>query len=144
MKMTINIRECYPDDIPAAIEWWANTPGMGMHPVDDTPEALTNFLVFNPGINFVATDGNELVGIVLCGCDGRRATIYHAAIAASHQRRGIATRLLNACENALKERGISKMRLMIFNDNYNGKAFWSAHGWQYQSHIDYYSKDIIG
>ncbi|MBV7434572.1 GNAT family N-acetyltransferase [Cardiobacteriaceae bacterium TAE3-ERU3] len=141
--MTITIRECRPNDIPAALELWASTPNMGMHPVDDTPEALTNFLAFNPGINFVAMDGDELVGIVLCGCDGRRGTIYHAAIAASHQRRGIATRMLNACENALKERGITRMRLMIFNDNHSGKAFWAAHGWQQHDYIDYYGKDLI-
>ncbi|WP_242478653.1 GNAT family N-acetyltransferase [Rubrivivax gelatinosus] len=98
-------------------------PGIGLSEADE-PAALAAFLRRNPGLSFVAQDGGELVGTILCGHDGRRGLIHHLAVAPGRRRRGLGRALLDAALAALQAQGIGKCHLMVFADNAEGLAFW--------------------
>ena len=74
------IRPLVPGDFDAVRRLWAETEGLGKGP-GDTTEALGRFVARNPGLSLVAEDGGAIVGVVLCGQDGRRGFIYHLAVA---------------------------------------------------------------
>ena len=125
--MAITIRYFEPADYPDARMLWQATPGVGLSQADEELP-LCLFLARNPGLSFIAVDGHELVGTVLCGHDGRRGLIHHLVAAPSHRRRGLGRRLLQAGIRALASEGIDKCHLLVFRENVDGMAFWHAVG----------------
>jgi N-acetylglutamate synthase len=113
--------------ITDAIALWQRSPGVGLSEAD-RPERLAIYVARNPGSSFVAIDGDELIGTVLCGHDGRRGLIHHLVVAPSHQRRGLARSLLRASLQALRQAHIDKCHLLVFKTNEPGLAFWRAVG----------------
>lgn len=67
------------DDYEEAYELWSSTEGTGLRLLDDSKDGISKFLNRNPHTNFVCRLNGELVGTILCGHDGRRGYIYHAA-----------------------------------------------------------------
>lgn len=76
-----------------------------------------------------------LVGAVIAGFDGVRGWIYHLAVAPTHRRRGIATRLVRAAEAALRARGCSKINLQVRATNQSVVAFYRALGYQLEERL---------
>jgi putative acetyltransferase len=109
MNFFQNIREMQPTDLVGVVNFWNRIEGIGMSP-DDNPDALSSYLAHNPGLSFVAFDGEELVGAVLCGQDERRGYINHLAVAKSHRKCGLGARLVNCCLEACQPRCIIFIR----------------------------------
>ena len=78
---------------------------------------------------FVAVDGKAVVGTIMCGYDGHRGWIYSLAVAPSHRRQGIASRLVSHAEHALGRRGCMKINLQIMEGNESVAAFYSSLGY---------------
>src|SRR6185437_9694917 len=96
----------------------------------DTREEIGKFLKRNRGMSFVARAGAELVGAILCGHDGRRACLYHLAVAPSYRRNGLGTKLVRRCLAELKKAGISRCNVFFYVNNKEGERFWSKLGWK--------------
>jgi len=120
-----DIRPFVPSIYEQAIALWRSTPGVGLSEADGRA-AIERFLARNPGLSFVAVDGERVVATILCGHDGRRGLIHHLVVAPAARRRGLATRLLRAALGALRAQGIDKCHLLVFRDNAEGLAFWRA------------------
>ncbi|MDR2657484.1 MAG: GNAT family N-acetyltransferase [Oscillospiraceae bacterium] len=129
-----------PSDIDAAIRLWRDTPGMGLSVHDDNPEAVARFIERNPRTCLVADDGQGLLGCVLCGHDGRRATIYHLAVRQDARLRGVGKALVTACASAMSMEGIDKLRLLVFKTNEGGNAFWESIGFHARDDVVYRDK----
>jgi ribosomal protein S18 acetylase RimI-like enzyme len=78
---------------------------------------------------FVAVDGREVVGTIVCGYDGHRGWIYSLAVAPSHRRQGIGSRLVSHAEHVLGHKGCMKINLQIMEGNESVAAFYSALGY---------------
>ncbi len=123
----VSVTEFVSSHIMPARALWVRLEGVGLSGADE-PHALAAFLARNPGLSFVAQQGGDLVGTVLCGHDGRRGLIHHLAVAAEHQRQGLGRRLLDRGLAALSAAGIEKCHLLVFRSNAAGLAFWRAVG----------------
>jgi N-acetylglutamate synthase len=123
--MTVVVRPFAPSDYPAARKLWQATPGVGLSEADEGVP-IAQFLSRNPGLSFVAYDGDDLVGTILCGHDGRRGLIHHLVTAESHRRRGLGRQLLRSGLEELRGEGIDKCHLLMFQSNLDGRAFWRA------------------
>lgn len=123
--MELTIRRFTGPDYSAARRLWEATPGVGLSDADE-PHAIHRFLERNPGLSFVAVDNDNVVGTILCGHDGRRGLIHHLVTAPPVRRRGVASALLRAGLQALREAGINKCHLFVFRTNEEGLAFWRA------------------
>jgi ribosomal protein S18 acetylase RimI-like enzyme len=104
-----------------------NEAGLGS--LGDDDRSLARMARRNPGLVLVAVEGTRIVGSALGAWDGRRGWIYHVATAASHRRRGIASRLLDQIEAALVVLGAPKVNAMVVPTNDDGRAFWEARGY---------------
>lgn len=133
--MTIN-------DYDSVYGLWTGTPGVGMRSIDDSRSGIEKFLKRNPYTNFIALEDNKLVGVILCGHDGRRAYIYHTAVDVNFRGQGIATKMLDAVYSALDKEGINKAALVVFTHNSLGNAFWKAKGWEERMDLNYYNKSL--
>lgn len=127
--MNIVIQEMTLDDYEEVRSLWLESEGIELSACD-SHSSIARFLEKNPGLSFVARDGEQLVGAVLCGTDGRRGYIDHLVVRASHRRRGLGRMLVNRCVYNLLQNGIQKWHLFVREDNRAAIEFWSKLGWQ--------------
>ncbi len=128
-------------DYDDTIELWKNSPGVAIGQAD-SKQNITLFIERNPGLGFVARDGNKLVGAVLCGNDGRRGYLYHLAVAKDYRQLGIGKTLTEKVLNALKDQGIKKCHIFVIADNLEGLRFWQKTGWKKRDDIFVMSFDL--
>ena len=129
MSGKINTREFSINDYDAAVELWRRVEGLEIAEGDDR-EGMAQFLARNPGLSRVATDGSAVVGVVLCGHDGRRGHIYHLAVDPAYQRRGLGKRLLDESLEDLRRIGVKRVIIMVADDNPSGREFWKRSGYE--------------
>jgi ribosomal protein S18 acetylase RimI-like enzyme len=125
--MNFEIRPFETNDFAGALALWKSTPGVGLSSADSF-EGVARFLARNPGLSFVASDGQLVVATILCGHDGRRGLIHHLAVAESHRRRGIGRTLVLRSLAELRRDGVEKCHLIVFRHNVEGYAFWRSLG----------------
>jgi len=126
--MSIQIREMSINDYETVYALWQTSEGIGLSDAD-SKEGIKHFLERNPGLSFVAFQGDQIVGAALCGHDGRRGYIHHLSVAKSHRQQGIGKSLVNRCVFALMQIGISKCHLFVFGENEGAIQFWNKVGW---------------
>ncbi len=131
---TIIIQPMTMNDYEEAMALWRRTEGIGLRPAD-APEHIARFLERNPGLSFVARDGETLVGTVLCGHDGRRGYLHHLAVAQAYRRRGIGQALVEEVLEALRAIGINKCHLFVIKENRAAIDFWQHIGWEWRQDI---------
>jgi len=129
MSDNIKTREFSISDYEAALELWQRVEGLEIAEGDDR-ESVGHFLARNPRLSKVATDGTVMVGIALCGHDGRRGYIYHLAVDPAYQARGVGKRLMDECLDGLRRIGLKRALILVANDNLRGRKFWSRYGWE--------------
>jgi ribosomal protein S18 acetylase RimI-like enzyme len=90
----------------------------------------------------VAVEGGKVIGVLLCGHDGRRGTLYHAAVDARLRRQGVGRALLSKALAALEREGIKKAALVVFEANASGNAFWEKAGFTERPDLTYRNKSL--
>lgn len=138
----MNIRTMTIADYDKVFALWLSCKGMGLNNLDDSKDGIAVFLERNPKTCFVAVNDEEIIGAIITGHDGRRGYIYHTAVSPEHRRQGIAKRLVEAALDALKEQGINKAALLVFERNKNGNEFWENIGFTVRSDVVYRNRAI--
>lgn len=138
----MKIRVMTIDDYSEVYRLWLSCKGMGLNSLDDSKEGIENFLNRNPDTCFVAQLDDKIIGAILTGNDGRRGYIYHTAVSPEYQKLGIGTQLVDTAVNALKNIGINKTALVVFDRNANGNAFWKKQGFTQRNDLVYRNKTI--
>lgn len=136
------VRKMEISDYDKIYNLWIHTEGMGLRSLDDSKEGIEAFLKRNPLTNFVALNEEEIIGVILCGHDGRRGYIYHTVVKKDYRNQGIAKQLIEAAVSALKQEGITRVCLNVMESNDLGKKFWEKMGWEKKSFLGFYSKSI--
>ena len=126
----VSIRLMETGDYDQVYALWLSTPGMGLNSIDDTREGIARYLQRNPATSFVAEVEGAIVGVILCGHDGRRGLIHHTAVKPELRRRGVGKALWDAAADALKQEGITKAWLVVKQENELGNAFWEQLGFE--------------
>lgn len=141
-KDSISYRTMSIDDYDKVYALWMSCKNMGFNNLDDSREGIERFLKRNPNTSFVAEDKEKITGIVLAGHDGRRGYIYHMSVSEDCRRQGIAGSLLEHSLDALKNEGINKVALLVFNRNEVGNAFWEKQGFTIREDVAYRNKAL--
>lgn len=127
--MSVAIREMTIADYDSMFALWQILEGIGLSDADSR-DHIAAYLQRNPGLSFVACDGDQLVGTVLGGHDGRRGYLHHLAVSTSHRHQGIGRKLAEHALVALRQHGIDKCHIFVIKNNYEALAFWKQIGWQ--------------
>lgn len=138
----MNIRIMTIADYNSVYALWLSCKGMGLNNLDDSKDGIAKFLERNPETCFVAESDGKIIGIILTGHDGRRGYIYHTAVNPESRRMGIASRLVDASLNALKQQGINKVALVVFDRNKDGNAFWEKLGFSVREDLIYRNQSL--
>lgn len=127
-------------DYKDAFDLWMATDGMGLRSLDDSEKGIEKFLLRNPNTNYICCLDGKLIGLMLCGHDGRRAYIYHAVVAKEYRGRGIGKTLLDNVTKAVIGEGIHKIALVVYAHNQLGNKFWEAQGYTTREDLTYRNK----
>ena len=138
----MQIRTMMIEDYDGVWDLWINTPGMGLNDTDDSREGVEKYLKRNPTTCFVAEDEGKIVGVIMCGHDGRRGYINHTAVSESYRGQGIARQLVEHAMDALEKEGINKTGLVVFRRNKIGNGFWEHIGFTEREDLAYRNKNI--
>ena len=138
----MKIRLMNQADYDGVYDLWINTPGMGLNKTDDSREGIEKYLRRNPDTCFVAEEGSRIIGVIMSGHDGRRGFIHHTAVKPSGRNRGIGSALVEHAMTSLKNEGINKVALVVFNKNEIGNSFWEKRGFTSREDLIYRNKNI--
>jgi ribosomal protein S18 acetylase RimI-like enzyme len=122
------IRPAQVRDVGAVLAFW--TVATTVASSTDDVESVVALIEQAPGALIVAIDGEgAIAGTVIGGWDGWRGTMYRLAVAPSHRRQGVATRLVQEAEAFLVARGAKRLHLIVAEDEPDAEAFWHAVGY---------------
>ena len=136
----MNIRKMTIDDYDEIYTLWMSCAGMGLNNFDDSRDGIDKFINRNPDTCFVALIENKIVGVILAGNDGRRGFIYHTAVSPRFRKQGIGRKLVDTAMLALRQCGINKVALVVFDKNVDGNAFWESLGFTVRNDLTYRNK----
>ncbi|ELE6573021.1 GNAT family N-acetyltransferase [Vibrio parahaemolyticus] len=134
----VEIREMNIADYDDVIKLWGQTEGMSLRDAD-TKESINNYLIRNPNLSFVAVSGNEIVGAVLAGTDGRRGYLQHLAVSTNFRGKNLGRDLVSQAISALADVGVPKTHLFVYNENVNAQQFYEKLGWFPRDEVRMYS-----
>ena len=129
------------DDYDDALALWQRSEGIGLRAADSR-EGIARYLARNPGTSYVARDGGALIGVALCGHDGRSGYLHHLAVAESHRRHRIGTALVRQCLAALRAQGFERCHLFLHDTNDAAYRFWQDGGWLRRGNLIMMSRDL--
>jgi ribosomal protein S18 acetylase RimI-like enzyme len=137
----IVIRELLIGDYAAAVGLWEKVEGVEVAE-GDLEHEIVAYLQRNPGLSRIAFDGEQIVGAVLCGHDGRRGWIYHLAVAPPYRGHGLGKRLIDECLAGLRAAGIRRAIILVARDNPPGRSFWRNQHWEELSEAVPMARDV--
>ncbi len=105
----------------------------------DSREAIAQQLRPNRTLYLGAFDGEQLVGTILGTHDTRKAWINRLAVHPEYRGRGIAARLVRACEKEFREEGLGIFAALVDGDNLASQSLFAKLGYT-TSDIRYYRK----
>ncbi|HZN14439.1 MAG TPA: GNAT family N-acetyltransferase [Acidimicrobiales bacterium] len=123
----MNIRTAGVDDAESVLSFFQQYAEPSL---TDTPEAVALLLAHPTANVLVAEDSNALVGTLVVAWDGWRGNLYHLAVATERRREGIASRLVTAGLEWLRERGAQRVSALVVEDHDYAVATWEASGFQ--------------
>lgn len=138
----MEIRKMLSEDYDEVYALWMSCKGMGLNNLDDSKEGIDKFLKRNPDTCFVAEHNERIVGVIIVGNDGRRGYVYHTAVSPQYRRQGIGGSLVDTAMQALKQCGIHKAALVVFDRNENGNRFWEKQGFTVREDLVYRNKTL--
>lgn len=139
--MNIEYRLMNIEDYEQAYDLWLLC-GNGLNNKDDSREGIDKYLKRNPTTSFVAVCEEKVVGVILCGHDGRRGIIQHACVSPEYRLFGIGSKLVDLALEALKAEGINKVLLVAFKKNEGGNKFWESQGFTLREDLNYRNKAL--
>lgn len=124
------IRPATPEDYDRILAVWRAS---GLHVCTDGREGRDAFnrqLAQFPTLYLVATDADQVVGVVLGSHDHRKGWINRLAVLPEYRRRGIASSLVSACDAAIRNLGIEIVSALVEPPNDASFAVFERLGYE--------------
>lgn len=126
----LKIRAATTGDAEAVLAFWKES-AEGTSVSDDV-HGVTRLVERDPEALLLAVADDLIVGSVIAGWDGWRASLYRLAVLPSYRRRGISTALLRAAEERFAALGGRRVDAMVLEANGTGQRLWTAAGYERQ------------
>jgi len=140
MSQSITIRPLTADDHSELLSLWY-AAGLPCKPGGRDSEAAFVTQLALPQIHYLgAFDGETMVGSALATHDGRKGWINRVAVHPTHQRKGLGSELIRACEAWLAECGIGIFACLIEGWNDSSRALVRAIGYEEFEGVSYFTK----
>jgi ribosomal protein S18 acetylase RimI-like enzyme len=121
------LRSAQLEDLAAVLTLWRESAEPSS---TDDAAAVTVLLEHEPDALILAESSGQIVGSVIAAWDGWRGTIYRLAVAPSHRRTGLGTRLLQAAVQRISAQGARRLQATVIETDARAMGFWRRSDWQ--------------
>ncbi|MFI8369533.1 GNAT family N-acetyltransferase [Streptomyces sp. NPDC085466] len=143
IPMQTRIRTAVPSDAESVLAFWRDS-AEGTSISDDV-DGVRRLLDRDPEALILAVDGDDrIVGSVIAGWDGWRASLYRLAVLPSYRRRGLSKVLLKAAEDRFAALGGRRADAMVLEANERAHHAWGAAGYERQDQWRRWVKPFTG
>lgn len=136
----ISIRPATTADVPDVLDLWRQAE---THPsaTDDAP-GVDALIAWDRHALLIAEAASGVVGTVVAAFDGWRGNLYRLAVHPAWRRRGVARRLVEEGERALRERGARRITALVAHEQPGAREFWAAVGYERDPHTERSVKSV--
>jgi len=124
----VDIRRSETGDLPRVLALWDEERSEHAS-IPDRTEDLEGLVVDSPAALLVAEENGTIVGALIAGWDGWRGNMYRLAVKSSHRRSKVATTLIRAGEDYLRDCGARRVTALVAHDDEVAGAFWDSTGY---------------
>jgi len=140
--LDIEIRPARARDYDAIVALWRDAGLDARCEGRDTREAFIRQLDVFPSTYLVAEHRSAIVGVVFGTHDHRKGWINRLAVHPSMQRRGIARRLLDECEQGLRAAGIEIFAALVEEGNERSVRTFDRSGYLRDIPVHYFHRRL--
>ncbi|MFG2667077.1 GNAT family N-acetyltransferase [Streptomyces sp. NPDC048387] len=137
----LHIRTATAADAENVLSFWKQA-AEGTSITDDV-DGVTRLIGRDPDALILAEGDGLLVGSVIAGWDGWRASLYRLAVLPSQRRQGIAKALLDAAERRFLAVGGRRGDAMVLEANERAQQAWAAAGYHREDHWRRWVKPFV-
>lgn len=130
------------EDYDKIAHFWSKIFGNTISLEFDSRERISAYLKRNPEFSTVAKKGDDIIGTVLCGHDGRRGSLYHVAVSEDYRHKGIANEMVQRSLSLLKQEGFGHAMLFAYLENTTAIQYWKNNGWVALPNVLYHYKHL--
>jgi ribosomal protein S18 acetylase RimI-like enzyme len=135
-----SLRNGRVDDVEAVLDFWRRAEASPSS--TESAEDVRGLLERDPEALIVAEADGEIVGTLVAGWDGWRATFYRVAVDPAHRRHGLATALVRAGEGRFRTLGAKRLNAIAESHKAGAMAFWASAGYELQSSRSRFVKNL--
>ena len=136
----LSIRAGTREDIGPVLDAWERAGARGALP--DTSAALEALIAWNADALLVAELDGELVGTLIAAWDGWRGNMYRLAVVPEHQRKGIATQLVESARERLYEQGARRVTALVREADVHAAGVWSSAGYERDEEVARFVRNL--
>ncbi|MEU9124517.1 GNAT family N-acetyltransferase [Streptomyces sp. NPDC048506] len=137
----IEIRSAVSADAATVLDFW-RVAAEGTSISDDVA-GITRLIGRDPDALLLAESDGVLVGTVIAGFDGWRASLYRLAVHPSRRRQGVSKALLEAAEERFAKLGGRRGDAMVLEANELAHHAWAAAGYQREEQWRRWTKPLV-
>ncbi|MBS1679660.1 MAG: GNAT family N-acetyltransferase [Actinobacteria bacterium] len=134
------LRNGRTDDVDAVLALWRRAEASPSS--TESAADVLGLLERDPDALILAEAGGEIVGSLIVGWDGWRATFYRLAVDPGHRRRGLAGTLVREGEKRLAALGARRLNAIAESHKPAAMAFWASAGYELQTSRSRFVKNL--
>ncbi len=134
------LRTARPEDVEALLDFWRRAEASPSS--TEAAEDVRGLMERDPEALIVAESEGEIVGTLIAGWDGWRATFYRLAVEPAHRRHGLATILVRAGEERFRALGAKRLNAIVESHKPGAMSFWAAAGYELQTSRSRFVKNL--
>ena len=134
--------ECYNFKVYERLTGLSLFPIMSTVSLTDTLENVRSAITASSTCFLVAEVGGEIVDSIIGTFDGWRGNIYRLAVHPEYRRRGLARLLVSEVGKSLAQQGAKRITALVEKDHPWAIAFWEAVGYELDSRMVRYIRNL--
>jgi len=136
----MKIRRLTLEDYDRVTELWSRAKLPFKPKGRDSRDAMATQMVATPDFFLGAYQDDDLIGVAILTCEGRKGWINRLAVDPDCRRRGVARALIAECEKTLRRHGVGLFCVLIDYGNSVSKELFKECGYVEHHDIVYFSK----
>ncbi len=135
------IRAAHLEDVRRVLALWDQARSPAAVTPDDV-RSVSRLIAHTDDALLVAEHDGQIVGALIAAWDGWRGNMYRLAVLPHRRRQGIATRLVEAGHEHLRDKGATRVTALVAHEEEDAVGLWERAGYRRDEQIARFVKNL--